>query len=142
MTFAFQRCGARVLRAGLATANFGADEEFRQIAVAARQQVDPVQRTGEGLHFEGMRGIAGETGNSHRCSSPGKATADFYVPQGNDWVQWCGDTALLLDETWLVDLKQQKNGWQYTVEQPKTRPMRPKAYADNFAYNRVGRWTH
>ena len=35
-----------------------------------------------------------------------------------------------------------KNGWQYTVEQPHARGIRPKAYADNFAYNRVGRWTH
>ena len=36
----------------------------------------------------------------------------------------------------------EKNGWQYTVEMPRSRPVRPKAYADNFAYNRVGRWTH
>ena len=36
----------------------------------------------------------------------------------------------------------EKNGWQYSVETPKARPVRPKAYADNFAYNRVGRWTH
>ena len=36
----------------------------------------------------------------------------------------------------------EKNGWQYTVEQPHSRPVRAKAYADNFAYNRVGRWTH
>jgi hypothetical protein len=36
----------------------------------------------------------------------------------------------------------EKNGWQYTVEMPKSRPVRPKAYADNFAYTRLGRWTH
>ena len=36
----------------------------------------------------------------------------------------------------------EKNGWQYTVETPHARHIRPKAYADNFAYNRVGRWTH
>jgi len=36
----------------------------------------------------------------------------------------------------------EKNGWQYTIELPRTRPVRPKAYADNFAFNRVGRWTH
>ncbi len=36
----------------------------------------------------------------------------------------------------------EKNGWQYTVEMPHSRPVRPKAYADNFAYNRIGRWTH
>ena len=36
----------------------------------------------------------------------------------------------------------EKNGWQYTIELPHARPIRPKAYADNFAYTRVGRWTH
>ena len=36
----------------------------------------------------------------------------------------------------------EKNGWQYTVEMPHARAIRPKAYADNFAFNRVGRWTH
>jgi hypothetical protein len=36
----------------------------------------------------------------------------------------------------------EKNGWQYTVEMPQSRAIRPKAYADNFAFNRVGRWTH
>jgi ETC complex I subunit conserved region len=36
----------------------------------------------------------------------------------------------------------EKDGWQYTVEPPHQRHIRPKAYADNFAYNRVGRWTH
>ena len=36
----------------------------------------------------------------------------------------------------------EKNGWQYTIETPHERAIRPKAYADNFAYNRVGRWTH
>jgi hypothetical protein len=36
----------------------------------------------------------------------------------------------------------EKNGWQYTVEMPNSRAIRPKAYADNFAFNRVGRWTH
>ncbi len=36
----------------------------------------------------------------------------------------------------------ERNGWQYTVELPKVRAIRPKAYADNFAYTRIGRWTH
>ena len=35
-----------------------------------------------------------------------------------------------------------KQGWQYTIDEPKARAIRPKAYADNFAYTRVGRWTH
>ena len=36
----------------------------------------------------------------------------------------------------------EKKGWHYTVEMPRPRHVRPKAYADNFAYNRIGRWTH
>ena len=36
----------------------------------------------------------------------------------------------------------EKNGWTYAIELPHARHVRPKAYADNFAYNRVGRWTH
>jgi len=36
----------------------------------------------------------------------------------------------------------ERNGWQYVVEMPHSRAIRPKAYADNFAFNRVGRWTH
>jgi len=36
----------------------------------------------------------------------------------------------------------EKNGWQYTIELPGAHHIKPKAYADNFAYNRVGRWTH
>ena len=36
----------------------------------------------------------------------------------------------------------EKEAWQYTVEQPHQRHIKPKAYADNFAYTRIGRWTH
>ena len=30
----------------------------------------------------------------------------------------------------------------YVVQQPKTRRVQPKAYADNFAFSRNGAWTH
>ena len=30
----------------------------------------------------------------------------------------------------------------YDVAEPKTRRVKPKAYADNFAYTRRGSWTH
>jgi hypothetical protein len=36
----------------------------------------------------------------------------------------------------------QKEGWMYTVQEPKMRAVHPKAYADNFAYTRIGQWTH
>ena len=36
----------------------------------------------------------------------------------------------------------QKHGLMYTLEEPRERQVRPKAYAENFAYHRQGRWTH
>ncbi|MEO8558647.1 MAG: ETC complex I subunit [Rhodospirillales bacterium] len=36
----------------------------------------------------------------------------------------------------------EKEAIQFTVEEPHARTVRPKAYADNFAYTRIGRWTH
>ena len=50
-------------------------------------------------------------------------------------------------QLWFPTLEEAKahaerNGWQYTLGMPKSRAVRPKAYADNFAYTRVGRWTH
>ncbi len=33
-------------------------------------------------------------------------------------------------------------GIQYEVELPQHRRIKPKAYADNFKYNRVENWTH
>jgi hypothetical protein len=35
-----------------------------------------------------------------------------------------------------------KHGFAYTVQEPRERKPRPKAYADNFAVNRRGNWTH
>lgn len=35
-----------------------------------------------------------------------------------------------------------RNGYVYTVQQPKERQVKPKAYADNFASNRPMPWTH
>ena len=34
------------------------------------------------------------------------------------------------------------NGIAYEVEQPAERVIRPKAYADNFAFTRAENWTH
>ena len=36
----------------------------------------------------------------------------------------------------------QKEGLQFVVEEPKARTIKPKAYADNFATNRMQAWTH
>jgi hypothetical protein len=36
----------------------------------------------------------------------------------------------------------QREGYAYTVEEPKPRRLQVRAYADNFRYDRVGRWTH
>lgn len=34
------------------------------------------------------------------------------------------------------------HGIEYQVTEPKARRVKPKAYADNFAYTRNGAWTH
>ena len=36
----------------------------------------------------------------------------------------------------------QREGYAYVVEEPKPRRLQSRAYADNFKYDRVGRWTH
>ena len=36
----------------------------------------------------------------------------------------------------------QKQGLMYVLEEPEERQPRAKAYADNFRYARIGRWTH
>jgi hypothetical protein len=36
----------------------------------------------------------------------------------------------------------ESEGLPYTLEMPKERRIRPKAYVDNFRYDRLGRWTH
>lgn len=35
-----------------------------------------------------------------------------------------------------------KNGYTYTLREPHQRRIKPKAYADNFAYTRREPWTH
>ncbi len=35
-----------------------------------------------------------------------------------------------------------RHGMQFTVQEPKERQIKPKAYADNFSYKRKERWTH
>ena len=36
----------------------------------------------------------------------------------------------------------QREGYAYTVEEPKPHRLQSRPYADNFRYDRVGRWTH
>ena len=35
-----------------------------------------------------------------------------------------------------------RHGYMYLLEEPVEAPVRKKAYADNFRYDRRGRWTH
>ncbi len=35
-----------------------------------------------------------------------------------------------------------EHGLMYTLERPHEKRIRPKAYADNFRYDRLGAWTH
>ena len=36
----------------------------------------------------------------------------------------------------------EKHGLMFTLEEPRPHKVRAKAYADNFRYDRRGRWTH
>ena len=36
----------------------------------------------------------------------------------------------------------EREGIAYTLEEPNSRRIQPKAYADNFRFDRIGRWTH
>jgi len=36
----------------------------------------------------------------------------------------------------------EREGYMYSVEEPRERAVRPKAYGDNFAAGRLGAWTH
>jgi len=35
-----------------------------------------------------------------------------------------------------------KNNYQYFIEEPKTKKLKPKSYASNFDYSRKEPWTH
>jgi hypothetical protein len=35
-----------------------------------------------------------------------------------------------------------REGIAYEIETPQQRAVTPKAYADNFRFDRIGRWTH
>jgi hypothetical protein len=36
----------------------------------------------------------------------------------------------------------EREGYAYLVEEPHARRLQPKAYADNFRFDRIGNWTH
>ncbi|HVO04650.1 MAG TPA: ETC complex I subunit [Candidatus Cybelea sp.] len=36
----------------------------------------------------------------------------------------------------------EREGIPYVIEEPHERRIQPKAYADNFRYDRIGNWTH
>ena len=36
----------------------------------------------------------------------------------------------------------EREGIPYIVEEPAARKVQPKAYADNFRFDRIGNWTH
>jgi len=97
-----------------------------------------------------------------RIFKPAKTAMQSGVGKTKEWLLESEPTPKILDplmgwtgsrdtmqqvQLWFPTLEEAKalaesNGWQFTVEMPHGRAVRPKAYADNFAYNRVGRWTH
>jgi hypothetical protein len=53
-----------------------------------------------------------------------------------------GQVRLFFDSEAEAVAYAKKNGFMYTLERPRARKLRPKAYADNFRTGRLGRWTH
>ncbi len=54
-----------------------------------------------------------------------------------------GQVRLTFDSCEQATAYAQENGIEYQVEQPPARkPIKPKAYADNFRYGRSENWTH
>jgi hypothetical protein len=74
-------------------------------------------------------------------SEPGPKQVDPLMgwTSSRDMMQQVRLTFATLDEARAYA---EKRGWQYTIEETNLRPVRPKAYADNFSYTRVDRWTH
>jgi hypothetical protein len=61
---------------------------------------------------------------------------------------WTGSTDTQAQVQLTFDTREEalafaeKHGFAYVVEEPQELKFRPKSYADNFRYDRVGRWTH
>ena len=61
---------------------------------------------------------------------------------------WTGSTDTQRQVKLKFDTKEEaiayaeKQGLAYLVEESQQRALQPKAYADNFKFDRIGRWTH
>ena len=53
-----------------------------------------------------------------------------------------GQVRLFFDSEAEAVAYAEKQGHMYSLEAPRARQPRPKAYADNFRSSRLGRWTH
>ncbi len=53
-----------------------------------------------------------------------------------------GQVRLRFDNAEEATAFARKHGLMYTLERPQERKLRPKAYADNFRYDRLAPWTH
>ena len=53
-----------------------------------------------------------------------------------------GQVRLFFDGEAAAVAYAEKHGYMYSLEAPRERKPRPKAYADNFKSGRLGRWTH
>ncbi|RVU33958.1 hypothetical protein EOI86_22800 [Hwanghaeella grinnelliae] len=66
----------------------------------------------------------------------------------DDLIGWVGSSDTRKQVSLRFDSKEEaieyakKHGHTYTVQEEKTRKIKPKAYADNFAYSRQEPWTH
>ncbi len=53
-----------------------------------------------------------------------------------------GQVRLFFDSEAEAVAYAQRNGFMYALERAREPTVRPKAYADNFRTDRLGRWTH
>ena len=97
------------------------------------------------------------------CKTAMQSGRKASVTRGNDWVlefprnavvrpdplmgwQSSADTGRQVkvrfpDRQSAIDYAEAR-GIDYQISEPKTRRVKPKAYADNFAYTRNGAWSH
>jgi len=61
---------------------------------------------------------------------------------------WIGSTDTKRQVRLRFDTKEEaiayaeRNGLAYVLDEPQTRTIRPKSYAENFRHDRIGPWTH
>jgi ETC complex I subunit conserved region len=85
------------------------------------------------------------TGNTHAWVLEPDATAPTRVDPLMGWTG-SGNTDTQVTLTFATKAEAiayaERMGLAYTVSEPHVRKPRPRSYADNFKFGRIGTWTH